>query len=79
MCNEAVEVDPYTLRFIPNHFKTQKMCDDAVEKYPSSLNFVPVHLRTHEMYRAFEKYLHPMRDVLKTEEMCKKAEKAHGH
>ena len=77
MCNEVVHIEPRTLAFIPDHFKTQKKCNEAVEVDPCTLKFVPVHLRTCEMRkRATEKYLHSMRDVpnhMKTEELCNKA------
>ena len=41
MCNKVVEVDPWLLKDVPDHFKTQKMCDDAVRYYPFSLQHVP--------------------------------------
>ena len=60
MCNEVVHIEPRSLAFIPDHFKTQAMCNEAVEADPYTLKFVPLHLRTHEMCkRALEKYLHP--------------------
>ena len=27
MCNEGVEEDPSSLRYIPDHFKTRTMCE----------------------------------------------------
>ena len=41
MSQRAVEKGPYTLNFVPDHFKTQGMCEKAVEKYPLILIFVP--------------------------------------
>ena len=43
MCNEVVVVcrEPYTLRFIPDHFKAKEMCDKAIKEDPSSFQFVP--------------------------------------
>ena len=56
--------------------KIYTCCNDAVEKDPFSFKFVSVHLRTNKMYRAFGKYLHPMKD--KTQDMCNEdVEKTH--
>ena len=41
MCDKAVEVDPWQLKNVSDHFKIQDMCDDAVWGDPSSLQFVP--------------------------------------
>ena len=41
MCNEALEVDPWSLCHIPNYLKTQKMCLKVVKDETSSLAFVP--------------------------------------
>ena len=41
MCNEVVRREPYTLRFIPDHFKAKEMCDKAIKEDPSSFQFVP--------------------------------------
>ena len=41
MCNDAVDVDPWTLYNVPDHFKTKKMCDNVVQRYSYSLQFVP--------------------------------------
>ena len=47
MCDEAIRIEPRSLAFIPDHFKTQEMCNEAVEEDPCTLEFVPGHLRTH--------------------------------
>ena len=41
MCIKAVEVDPWRLDDVPDHFKTQDVCDKAVKDDPSSLQYVP--------------------------------------
>ena len=41
MCNEALDVDLWSLYNIPDCLKTQEMCDKAVKDDPSSLQFVP--------------------------------------
>ena len=47
---EVVYIEPCSIGFIPDHFKTQKMCNKAVCMDPWLLKYVPVHLRMHEMY-----------------------------
>ena len=41
LCIEVVEVDPWQLKDVSDHFKKQKMFDKAVKDDPSSLRFVP--------------------------------------
>ena len=36
LCNEAVEADPYTLRFIPDHLKTREMCNEVMRTMPEA-------------------------------------------
>ena len=30
MCNDAVRIEPYTLRYVSDHFKIEEMCKEAV-------------------------------------------------
>ena len=46
MCNGVVHIEPSSLAFVPDHFKTQEMCSQAVEVDPYTLRYVPFHLRT---------------------------------
>ena len=46
MCNEAVQMEPYSLAFVPDHFKTQGMCNKAVCMEPLLLKYVPDYLKT---------------------------------
>ena len=41
MCEKVVKNEPYSLKFVPDHFRTRDMCDDLVWKDPSYLQFVP--------------------------------------
>ena len=41
MCERAVENEPYNLKYVPDHFKTQGICDKAVRDDSSSLQYVP--------------------------------------
>ena len=49
MCNKAVQREPKTLEFIPDHFKTQEMCNKAVEENPWIIRHVPDHFKTQKM------------------------------
>ena len=49
MCEKAVEDEPETLEYVPNHFKTQGMCEKAVENEPYSLKFVSDLFKTKEI------------------------------
>ena len=65
MCDEAVEADPYMLKFVPverafekylypmrdvpNHLKTREMCNKAVVEDPWQLSDFPDHLKTQGM------------------------------
>ena len=40
MCNKAVEENPWMMRYVPNHFKTQEMCNKAVQREPKTLEFI---------------------------------------
>ena len=46
MCDEAVDMEPCSLAYVPDHFKTQRMCERAVEKFLRILEFVPDHFKT---------------------------------
>ena len=50
MCNEVVQMKPYSLAYVPDHFKTQKMCERTVEDETDSLEFVPNNLKTKAMH-----------------------------
>ena len=41
MCQNVVENDLYTLKFVPDHFITKEICDKAVRDDSSSLQYVP--------------------------------------
>ena len=49
MCDELVHIEPYSLEFIVNHFKTQEICNEAarIEKYLHK--FVLDHLKNQKM------------------------------
>ena len=41
MWNRAVQSDPWTLKHVPDQYKTQEMCNEAVKKSPCALCCVP--------------------------------------
>ena len=49
MCDEAVDMEPCSLAYVPDHCKKQGMCERALEKFPRALEFVPGHFKTQEM------------------------------
>ena len=46
MFTEAIEEDPWSLRFVPDHFRTQEIGAEAVHKEPYFLQEIPDHLKT---------------------------------
>ena len=42
-------VDPYSLEFVPDRFKTEEMCNKAMRREPYTQRYVPDHLMTQEM------------------------------
>ena len=51
MCDEPVEEDPYTLKFVPDNFKTQEMCDDVVWGDAFSLQYNPDYFVTQQQIK----------------------------
>ena len=41
-----MRIEPCSLAFVSDYFKTEEMCNDAVEKDPYSLGYVPDHYKT---------------------------------
>ena len=39
--DKYVELDPMMLKFIPNHFQTQKMCKKVITKFYYTTQYVP--------------------------------------
>ena len=65
---------PYTLDYVPDHFKTQKMCNEAMSNNPTVLFLIPDHFKTQEMcIKAVEVYpcqLNDAPDHFTTQDMC---------
>ena len=80
MYDKAVDIEPLSLAYVPDHFKTQEMCDKAVEGDPWLLKYVPDNFKTQSMCdKAVEKAPWLLYDVpasFITQEMCNGAVKA---
>ena len=77
--NEAVQMVPWVLRYVPDQYKTQEMCNEAVQRVPWVLELVPDQIVTQEMCNeALEKnpwMLKHVPDQFVTQEMCDEAVK----
>ena len=75
MCGGAIEKDPWCLKYVPDHLKTEKMSIKAVEKEAEALEDIPEHFQTREMcIKTVEKEaerLEHVPDHFKTGEICK--------
>ena len=40
MCDKFSSDNPFSLRYVPDQYKTQKICDKAVDGCPAVLKFV---------------------------------------
>ena len=40
MCDEVVDIEPWSLKYVPDHLKIQRTCDKAVRKDVLSLQYV---------------------------------------
>ena len=68
---------PWSLQFVPDHFKTQEMCKKVVEEYPQMLFHIPNHFKTQEMCKKAVEVstcsLEYAPDCFKTQGTCEKA------
>ena len=51
MCDRIISGDSFSLRYVPNQYKTQKICDEAVDHFLPTLNFVPDWFVTIKMFK----------------------------
>ena len=76
MCNEAVDIDPLSLAFIPDHFKTAEMRIEALRMVLYPLPYVPDQCKTLEICeKAVEDdpwLLKYVPDHFKTQEICER-------
>ena len=49
MCDAMVRKGPWSLKYVPDHLKTQDMSDQAVQMNPWLLGYVSDHLKIQEL------------------------------
>ena len=49
MRDKVVDNYSWTLEFVPDWYRTQKMCDKNVNTHPSTIEYVPDQFKTQEM------------------------------
>ena len=71
-----MHIEPCSLQFVSDHFKTQEMCEKAVGAVPWQVHYLPDHLKTQEMCNEIMR-IDPAAFFIfnrfKTQEMCEKA------
>ena len=74
MCDKALELDPWRLGYVPDHFKTQEMFIKSIQANPFD---VSDHLKTQKMYNEAVAQLSCILkfdpDDFKRQEMCNEA------
>ena len=51
MCNTIIFEDPFSIRYVPDQYKTQQMCHKAVDDCLAALKFVPNWFVTNKMIK----------------------------
>ena len=51
ICLKIISDDPFSLRYVPDQYKTQQLCDEAVDDFLPTLNSVPDWLVTSKMVK----------------------------
>ena len=49
MCNNIMFEDPFSITYVPDHYKSQQMCDKAVDDCLVALKFLPDWFATSKM------------------------------
>ena len=49
MCAEALHKEPYLLKYVHDHLKTQEMSNEAVHNRPYLMELIPNSFKTQEM------------------------------
>ena len=73
VCEKAVEDEPETLEYVPDHLKTEDISKDAVRREPYPLGHVPDHLKAKKMCEKVieeDPWLYPVPDCFNTKRMC---------
>ena len=60
----VISEDPFSIRYVPDQYKTQQMSDDAVDDCLPALKFVPDWFVTSKMLEKLDNALHANHDIL---------------
>ena len=64
MCNSVIFKDSFSIRYIPDQYKTQQMLDEAVDNCLDTLKFSPDCFVTSKMLEKLDNALHAYDDIL---------------
>ena len=64
MCNSVIFKDSFSIRYIPDQYKTQQMFDEAVDNCLDTLKFFPDCFVTSKMLEKLDNALHAYDDIL---------------
>ena len=70
MCYSIIPEDPFSLRYLPDQYKTQKMCDKAVDDCLVALKFNPDLFVTSKMIKKLLTALYGIENILYFNEYC---------
>ena len=70
MCYSIISEDPFSLRYLSDQYKTQKMCDKAVEDCLGGLKFVPDWFVASKMIKKLFTALYGIENILYFNEYC---------
>ena len=64
MCDRIISDHFFSLRYVPNQYKTQQMCDKAVDDYSAALKFVPDWFVTSKIFEILVTDLYPDENII---------------
>ena len=64
MCHSIISEDRFSIRYVLDQYKTQRMCDKAVGYCGTALRFVPDWFGTNKMIKIFFIALHADENIL---------------
>ena len=74
MCDKAVPMEPYSLKFLPDRLKTEDTCIEAVRRKAYPLEYIPDNLKTQKMWNELmwktRTVFFLVPDQFKTYDMC---------
>ena len=64
MCDRVVSEDCFSIRYVPDQYKTQEMCNKAIDDFLSALKFVSDWFLTSKMIKELFTALYADEDIL---------------